>query len=296
VDHGLTGVEIAWAAQMACLYEAAVDKPGNVSPAAPFPDARFEDFAASAVALGPAFTSAGEVTVGETVAAAAAATRRLVASNTNLGIVLLLAPLARGAATAAAGESLRASVARVLAGLTVDDARLAYQAIRDASPAGLGTVADHDVAGDVAVTLLEAMAAARDRDSVAREYVTDFEITFTVGATSLVGSWESGACFRDAVVTSFLSVLARVPDTLIVRKNGPSAAEEVSLHATGVLKAGGLAEPEGRRRLAALEDELRDERHALNPGTTADLIAASLFVFLTEAGMLERLPEITARW
>ena len=95
----LTGVEIAWAAQLACLFEASVAKPGNVSPRVGFADARFEDFAASAVAIGPALREAGMVGVGETIARAAADTRRLVATNTNLGMILLLAPMARAAAS-----------------------------------------------------------------------------------------------------------------------------------------------------------------------------------------------------
>lgn len=292
----LTGVEVAWAAQIACLYEAAVDKPGNVSPGVPFADARFEDFAASAVAVGPAFVAAGEVTVGEIVALATASTRRLVASNTNLGIILLLAPLAQAAATSSDGESLRDAVARVLAGLTVGDAQLVYAAIRGSAPAGMGKVARHDVAGEVAVTLHEAMAAARDRDSVAREYVTDFELTFTLGVDALIRAWGAGAGFRDAVLTCFLSLLAEVPDTLIARKNGVTVAEDVSRAAAAALAAGGWARPQGRRLVEELRGRLSDERHALNPGTTADLVAASLFVFLTEGGMVDSLPEITARW
>jgi len=157
----LTGVEIAWAAQLACLFEVSVEKPGNVSPRGGFIDARFEDFAASAVAIGPALRDAGLATVGETIARAAADTRRLVATNTNLGMILLLAPLARAAARLEAGGDLRAALGRVLADLTVQDARLAYEAIRAASPAGMGEVDRHDVGeDDVTVTLREAMDAA----------------------------------------------------------------------------------------------------------------------------------------
>ena len=222
----LTGVEIAWAAQLACLFEVSVEKPGNVSPRGGFIDARFEDFATSAVAIGPALRDAGLATVGETIARAAADTRRLVATNTNLGMILLLAPLARAAARLEAAGDLRAALGRVLADLTVQDARLAYEAIRAASPAGMGEVDRHDVGeDDVTVTLREAMDAARERDSIAREYVTDFEITFALGAGTLRRCWEDGAAFSDAVVTAFLTILAEVPDTLIARKNGAAAAE-----------------------------------------------------------------------
>jgi len=293
----LTGVEIAWAAQLACLFEVSVEKPGNVSPRGGFIDARFEDFAASAVAIGPALRDAGLATVGETIARAAADTRRLVATNTNLGMILLLAPLARAAARLEAGGDLRAALGRVLADLTVQDARLAYEAIRAASPAGMGEVDRHDVGeDDVTVTLREAMDAARERDSIAREYVTDFEIAFTLGAGTLRRCWQDGAAFSDAVVTAFLTILAEVPDTLIARKNSADVAEGVSRRAAQVLAVGGSLSDQGRARLAELARELGDEAHALNPGTTADLVAASLFVFLTEGGMLADVPALTARW
>jgi triphosphoribosyl-dephospho-CoA synthase len=293
----LTGVEIGWAGQLACLFEVSVEKPGTVSPRGGFAAARFEDFAASAVALGPALRDAGSASVGETIVRAAADTRRLVATNTNLGMILLLAPLARAAARVDGGGGLRVALSGVLADLTVQDARLAYEAIRAASPAGMGEVDHHDVGeDDVTVTLREAMAAARERDSIAREYVTDFAITFTQGAETIRRSWRDGAAFSDAIVAAFLTILAEVPDTLIARKNGLAAAEDVSRRAARVLAAGGPHSQQGRVHLAELALELGDEAHALNPGTTADLVAAAIFVFLTEDGMLANVPALTARW
>ncbi len=190
----LSGVEVAQAGRLACLAEAAVEKPGNVSPAAAFADTTYEDFVASAGAIGPALAGAGSAGVGETVLRAVRDTRLRVATNTNLGIVLLLAPLAKAAAGDGAAQGLRRAVARVLRQLTVDDARLAYEAIRLASPGGIGRVDRHDVAqAAVDVTLREAMLQAAERDSVAREYATDFEVTFTLGVPALRAAWEGGA-------------------------------------------------------------------------------------------------------
>ena len=293
----LTGDEIAWAAQLACVFEASVEKPGNVSPRLSFADARFEDFAASAVAIGPALRDAGRRSVGATISRAVADTRRLVASNTNLGMILLLAPLAKAAACDGAAAGLRSALHEVLAALTVDDARLAYAAIRAAAPAGMGEVADHDVhKDDVTVTLREAMDAARHRDAIAGEYVSDFAITFTLGAETLLRCWRDGARFSNAVVTAFLTILGEVPDTLIARKNGEAAAAEVSRRAAAVLAAGGSLSARGRALLADLAHELGDDAHAFNPGTTADLVAASVFVALTEGGLLAEVPVLTARW
>lgn len=289
--------ELAWAAQLACLFEVSAEKPGNVSLRAASGDARFQDFVASAVAIGPTFREAEQRTVGETVLAAVTATRRLVHTNTNLGMILLLAPLAKAAAAGCAGDALHASVADVLRGLTVADARLAYEAIRTASPAGLGKVEHHSVnADDVNVTLREAMSVARAWDSIAREYATDFQITFGLGYPTLRRLWDEGLGLADAIVTTFLTVLAEVPDTLIARKVGQALAEQVSRRAQRVLTSGGCRSAQGRAEVQRFDDELRVAAHDLNPGTTADLVCASLFVFLTEGDMLANVPALTARW
>jgi triphosphoribosyl-dephospho-CoA synthase len=294
----LTDDEIAWAAQLACLYEASIEKPGNVSPGVSFSDMRYEDFVTSAVAIGPALRDAGRATVGETIGRAVRDTRRLVAVNTNLGLILLLAPLATAAARVpASGGDLRTALAAVLGALTVQDAVLTYGAIRAAGPAGMGASARHDVrAPEVTVTLLEAMDEARRRDAIAREYVTGFRLSFSIGADTILRCWREGARFSEAVLTAFLTLLAETPDTLIARKNGLAVAEDVSRRAAEVLAAGGALDGKGRAGLRALTRELRDEAHALNPGTTADLVAASLFIALTEGGLLGEVSALTDRW
>lgn len=274
--------EIGWAAEMACLLEVSAEKPGNVTRRQDFDDACFEDFVISAAAIGPAFRCAANASVGETILRAVRATRRFVRMNTNLGIVLLLAPLAKAAGLDRFDE-LRPAVRSVLKGLTVDDARLAYQAIRLANPAGMGTVKQYDLQEiDVNITLREAMEQARDRDTLASEYVTDFAITFEIGLISLQRILEQEIGISEAIVQTFLTILAQVPDTLIARKNGMEAAREVSGRAGQVLKRGGIFSEKGQAEIKRLDLALRDKGHTLNPGTTADLTAAVLFVYLVE--------------
>ena len=148
----LSPSDVATAAQLACLLEASAPKPGNVSPGLHFRDTRYEDFLASAVAIGPAMLAAGERPVGATIRAASEATARWTRSNTNLGIVLLLSPLARAALTPGAG-TLRERVAHAIEETTIADATDVYAAIRLASPGGLGTVGAEDVAGEPTITL-----------------------------------------------------------------------------------------------------------------------------------------------
>lgn len=273
--------DIAAALQLACLLEASAPKPGNVSPGRPFADTTFDDFLASAAAVGPAFARAGSVPVGRTILDAVAATRRWTARNTNLGIVLLLAPLAR-AAHAGGPHPLRQRLADVLATTTVADAALVYDAIRLASPGGLGDAPDQDVGQAPSVTLREAMQLAAGRDLVAREYVTDFALTFEVGAPALRAARADGLAWGDATVECALALLAAEPDTLIRRKLGPEAAAAVSAEAAAVRAAGGVRTPAGRAALGRFDAALRDGGNRRNPGTTADLTAAALAVLLLD--------------
>lgn len=275
--------EIAVAAQLACLLEASAPKPGNVSPGLAFHDTRYEHFLASAAAIAPAFLDAGTQPLGETIRRAIEDTRRWTSANTNLGIVLLLAPLAH-AAHATPPAPLRDRVRNVLASSTVVDAESVYRAIRLARPGGMGEVASEDVAVAPTVTLVAAMELAADRDDVAREYVTAFARTFTVGAPALAKARSLGLDWPEAIVECYLALLADSPDTLITRKLGPDAASEVRQRAIDVRAAGGMRTNAGRRAVASFDLELRDSRNSRNPGTTADITAAVVFVALLNDG------------
>lgn len=279
--------QVAAAAQLACLLEVSAPKPGNVSPFAGFRDASYEDFLASAAAIGPALTAAAERSLGATIRAAVEATARWAPSNTNLGLVLLLAPLARAALTPG-GASLRARLAATLAATTVADARDAYAAIRLAAPGGLGRAPDQDVAGTPSATLRDVMALAVERDAIAREYATDFRSTFELGAPALRAALADRLPWRDAVVEAYLTLLGAAPDTHIARKLGLPAAITVQQRGRSVLDAGGVRTAAGREAIAALDGELRDEANTLNPGATADLTGAAIYLVLLEGGWRAR--------
>jgi triphosphoribosyl-dephospho-CoA synthase len=277
-----TPAEVAAAGQLACLLEVSAPKPGNVSPERHFHDTRYEDFLASAVAIGPALADAGKQPVGRVIRRAVEDTLRWTRSNTNLGIVLLLAPLARAALLE--GGTLRQRLSRTLTETTVDDAADVYAAIRRARPGGLGESAAEDVARAPTVTLRDAMALAADRDAIAREYVTDFALTFQTGVPAIMAARRAGLAWTDAAVEAYLALLEMVSDTHIARKLGPAEAAAVSRRAREVRAAGGTQSDAGRKALAAMDAELRDPRNRRNPGTTADLTCASLFVVILEGG------------
>jgi triphosphoribosyl-dephospho-CoA synthase len=271
--------DIAALAQLACLLEVSAPKPGNVSPGRHFADLTYEDFLTSAVAIGPAFTRVAEQPIGETIRQAIEMTTRWTRSNTNLGIVLLLAPLA-AAVTRAEGGELRDALRGLLEQTTVKDASDVYAAIRCARPGGLGRSDTQDVATEPNVTLLEAMRLAADRDGIAREYATTFAVTFERGAPTLTRARADGLSWSDAIVETYLSLLAHSIDTHIVRRTGVAAAERVSARAREALEAGGVRSAAGRQAVEDMDRAMRDAGNSNNPGTTADLTAAAIFVTL----------------
>jgi triphosphoribosyl-dephospho-CoA synthase len=278
---------VAGAAQLACVLEVSAEKPGNITPSHDFLDTSYEDMLRSAIAVGPELARAGERGVGATVLAVVEASRRNAPANTNLGIALLLAPLAK-AALSLDGGPLRERLGATLRTLDLADARAAYAAIRRSGAGGLQERVENDVRAEPTVGLREAMASAAERDAVASEYVTDFALTFETGVPALVAALGDGLAVRDAIVELHLRLLAQTPDTLIARKRGAEAAAQVSAGARAVLAAGGVRTAAGRRALQGFDVSLREPGNALNPGTTADLVTATLFVALVEGRLLRR--------
>ena len=272
-------------AQVACLLEATARKPGNVHRLADFADATWLDFALSAAAIvGPLDRAIGR-TLGATIRDAVVATRGLVASNTNLGLILLLAPLA----AVPPDRPLRSGLIQILDRTTIEDARDLYRAIRLANPGGLGRSAEgQDVADEPTVTLVEAMRLASDRDLIARQYATGYADVFDRVLPALAdGVSRPGWTLETAIVAAFLAFLAEQSDTLIARKRGTSVAQEASDRARVVLAAGWPDASASARVLAEFDAWLREDGHARNPGATADLLAAGLFVAL-RSGLIVR--------
>jgi triphosphoribosyl-dephospho-CoA synthase len=272
---------VADALRTASITEVQAFKPGNVSLASPGHGMRAEDFVASADAVASVI-AAPAARVGERILHAIRATREVVAFNTNLGIVLLCAPLAHAALLPAVEPGLRDRLRTVLAQLDIEDAELTYRAIRLAQPGGLGSSPRHDVSSAPTVTLLEAMQEARLRDRIARQYVTGFEDVFESGtgiAREALARWGSAEW---AAVTVYLAFLARCPDSHVARKHGDEVAREVVRQAEGTARAlSDAAHPsEAMPALAVFDGWLK--ARSINPGTTADLTVASLFAVALE--------------
>jgi triphosphoribosyl-dephospho-CoA synthase len=265
--------EIAEAFIAACRDEIEAPKPGNVHAFADGHGMTANDFLRSADAAAPALSNSA-LPVGARILAAVEATFAAVGMNTNLGIILLCAPLS---AAAQRGGNLRERVKQTVAELTRQDAGFAFKAILRAAPAGLGTALRHDVRGPADVTLLEAMREAAGRDRVAFQYAFDFADIFETGMGPLASARVSGWPAPWRVAAVYLAFLAGFPDSHIARKNGPDAAARVQIEAMEVRKRFMNAVNPAE----TLQDLLRFDRRlkacGLNPGTSADLTVASVF-------------------
>jgi triphosphoribosyl-dephospho-CoA synthase len=254
----------------ACFAELTALKPGNVHAHSPSEDMDVSDFRVSATASAPALAFPG-ATVGERILGAIEATRRSLPFNTNLGIVLLCAPIA---AAARSDVPIRREIGRVLEELSIDDADKAFRAIRLANPGGLGRAEEHDVAEPPGVTLREAMEAASHRDRIARAYGTGLSDLFEVGLPALE---EARRRVREdwAVSALYMAYLASARDSHLERKFGRAVADDVRSEAAAILARSAIG-PAAEKELSAFDAKLKRERR--NPGTSADFTVATLFL------------------
>jgi triphosphoribosyl-dephospho-CoA synthase len=276
----LTGDAVAVAYRDACLAELAAVKPGNVHVFAGGHDMTTADFEVSANVSASAM-GAPTLSVGARVFEAIRRTRETVGCNTNLGIVLLCAPLAQAALSSTDG-SLRERLKAILQRLDVADAERAFAAIRLAEPAGLGAAPEHDVRASPTVSLAVAMAAAADRDRIAAQYASGFGDVFELGLPRLRSGLERWRTERWATTSTYLAFLAGLPDSHVARKYGTEQAQAVRSMAQSYAKR--LDESDDPEPLAA--DLLTFDRElkaaGINPGTSADLTVASLFAHRIE--------------
>jgi triphosphoribosyl-dephospho-CoA synthase len=265
---------IAEAFRWACLAELDAPKPGNVHIFADGHRMTAAEFVASADAAAPHLSASG-ARVGARILCAVEATFEAVGANTNLGIILLCAPLAAAAENDI--SDLRASLIEVLQRLDTKDAELTYRAIVLAAPAGLGRSERHDVFGPATVSLLDAMTEASGRDRVARQYATSFADIFEVGLPRLEAAVVQYADLRWAILATYLEFLSALPDTHIARKHGAPAADRVCDAAAALQRSLHATEHPETLLPGLLTWDAALKADGINPGTSADLTVATLF-------------------
>ena len=297
-------------ASLAALLEVSgYPKPGNVHRLRDFPDTKYEHFLASSVSLGSRIRELAEkgqiigngnrkweeLGVGEIILASVKDMMVWQSGgNVHLGIILLFSPLAAAAGSVMKEGAvdlidLRNVLDKVISGATPLDSVNIYKAIDEAmSKENLGAVDQLDVKDKSSLDrILAEGLTPRDifrecqaRDAICNEWVTGFNVTFTEGYPFLRKRLDEGATINEASVDTFLKILSEHPDSLIQRKSGTKAAISVSEKAREIIQTGGASTEVGMKMIWELDDELSSENGSLNPGTTADLTAASLFLLL----------------
>lgn len=302
-DQSDEAKHISQCLELAVLFEASAHKPGNVSVFSNFENTRYEHFLASAVAAAPFFERAakrGAAVAEGKLGKAEIRLGRLIrdcvtdvaawqhGGNTLLGTIILLSPIAVAAGMTSAEDfevrKLRKSLKVVVESTTPMDTVDLYEAIRIASPGGLGKRPDLDVNDSSSeakilkgnVSLFQVFKIAEKYDTICSEWVNNYPVTFDIAYSSLVKKLDGKTSLNEAIIHTFLEVLVKVPDTFIARKVGFERSKKVSAYARKVLDLGGLKTESGRRNLDKFDRQLRRSNNLLNPGTTADIIGAAL--------------------
>lgn len=264
--------------ETACLLEASARKAGNVHPQATFADLTFADFRAASRIAGKWLSQAAELGIGNAILQMVTETVARTGTNVNLGIALLLAPLAAIPASA----DLETELPQVLERLDLKETALIYQAIQLARPGGMGNVSTGDVAEPPELPIRAAMGLAAERDRIALQYRDGFPDVLQIGRGRFLDWTTQTSDWEIPIIGLQLELLANAPDSLIARKCGMQLAEEASKRAANVLQAGWPHTCDGQQAFQEYDVWLREDGHRRNPGTTADLIAAILYVVLRQ--------------
>lgn len=267
--------------QQACEIELQAFKPGNVSIYAEGHNMTVKDFRLSAM------TSAGPIThpdysLGEKIYYAVKTTRNAVGCNTNLGIILLCAPLIQALLQQDQHTGFRDSLAHVLQTTTIDDARWVFQAIALASPGGLGHSKQADVHTEPQITLTTAMKIAENKDRIALQYSTNFKDIFDFAILRYNESFERWGDLSWSAVACYSALLSHYPDSHIERKHGVQYTQWVQAQMQLVNKALLSTNQPQQYKTMLYKIDRRFKKTGINPGTTADMTVATLFVFLAQ--------------
>jgi len=281
----LSQQQLSSAYQYACEIELQAFKPGNVSVYADGHDMTVEDFRVSAQKSALPISNP-DYSLGERIYYAVKATRDAVGCNTNLGILLLSAPLLMAAEKINQPAELREKLVEVLANTTVADAEWVFRAIALAAPGGLGEAKQQDVAQKPDVTLTQAMQIACDKDRIALQFTTNYKDIFDFMIFRYNDRFNQWGDSGWAAAAVFSAMLARYPDSHIERKYG-------NLHTRTVMDKMALVDDKLSKtdRPERLEDFLRNvdtefKSAGINPGTTADLTVVTVLVSRLEQLLL----------
>jgi triphosphoribosyl-dephospho-CoA synthase len=301
-----TEEHVAACLQLAILLEINAPKPGNVHRNANFHKTNYEQFLASAVAAVPSFkiaTMQGVKVAERKISPSQVGLGRIIkdvierinawqhGGNTLLGTIILLSPIAVATGKTLKEnkntfdlQKLRKNIKAIVTATTPEDAVTLYEAIDIAEPGGLNKAPKFDATKpsskqellETHTTLFDVFKISAEYDSISNEWTNNYSTVFDTGLPFLKKELATKNNINDAIVHTFLKILAENPDTLIARKVGWKKAKEISDQARQILQLGGSRTNKGKDALAKFDEKLRDSENKLNPGATADLVTATL--------------------
>ena len=253
-------------------------KPGNVGRHGAGHGMSRTDFIKSAQAVTPILCN-HQLGLGKRILLSVEATLATVHCNTNLGMLLLTAPIIRVFEQIASLSHFQDSIQSTLRSLGREEAQDIFAAIRLANPGGLGKVDKYDVESPGDIDIYSAMDAAKERDLIALQYVNGYQEIINSGVKCLQvydNRWNS---VEWAVVACYLMYMASFPDSHIRRKHGSGVAELVQRKTVPIRQwFDNYDNPDDAEDvLMAFDKELKDS--GINPGTCADLTVASLLLY-----------------
>ena len=260
----------------ACLSELEALKVGNVHIYQSGHDMQLTDFVTSAVITAPIISNP-RTSVGEKISQSIEASFQAVGCNTNLGIILLVAPIAQACLTN--HDQLRDRLKDIIANLDQKDAEHAFQAIARAYAQHLPVMPSHDVRTKPTITLRQAMQQAQSRDLIARQYAHAFDDVYRIGVANL--QLNSQNPLETQIALMYLRFLAALPDSHIERQHGRQKALEIQKKAQNSIKKIMIKGFAPCKKDLHQWDKCLKNNH-INPGSCADLTVASLMIFFIE--------------
>ena len=280
--------DIMKASQIACCLEVSSFKPGNVHRNREYDDIKYHHFISSGIAFGNIIyeVSQDNKDIGKYIKLAVIESKKWSPTNANLGIIMLHMPIgmSSGKIDEFNENVLKKEIIFTTKNTTVNDAINVYDAIEIAmpniNPPKEGPDAQKNDAKQELIeknlTLYDVFKISSTWDSISKEWAEGFNISFK-GYKLLNEYYEEYNNINLATTKTFLSILSEHPDTLIARKKDLDTSKMVSEMAKDILDNGFKKED-----IEEFDKFLSKEGNKLNPGTTGDLVASSLMIFLLD--------------
>ncbi|MDO5851412.1 MAG: triphosphoribosyl-dephospho-CoA synthase [Methanobacteriaceae archaeon] len=299
----MDSIKIGKIGEIACLLEVSgYPKPGNVHRTHDMDDMLYEDFLISSVSIKDKLELVSDntkrfypnllnsISLGSCILGAVEESHYWTNTNTNLGIVMLLVPLAASASVIKNKNEINKIpniLDVILKNSTVDDAIALVKAINLSEAGNMGNVEKFDVNNkdtidqliENKINMYDLLVMSQDYDKLSYQLVNKLPLIMDIGLPIYRLASEKYS-YNISTIITYMSLLAYCPDTLISRKFGEDTSKKVSNKAKDIIKKFDLSSVEGMDALKSFDKYLIDNNY--NPGTTADFTAATLFLGLLE--------------